>query len=680
MVFMKKKNAMFAITISMMMVLSLCIGTSAESKGHGLGYKPVDIDVNVVSNSKKSSPKLRLAPEELPAYYNPVDTQNPQSWFPTYVRNRNQASHATCWAFATANAADISYAKAENNSNVIPTSPGHFAYFFYNRVVDPLGLTKGDKNSASLSWCEEGGNNVWAFQAMANRMGLASEKIAPYNPSYGSCGYSYDKSLAYNLTYKCDKAILIETDSLSQYNTTEKRKTLIKNQILEHGAVATSIRWPICNGYTEDISKVYTRNDVRPTSDTNFGGHAITIIGWDDNYATTNFSKGWYNNNSQPTNKGAWICLNSWGSGYGDNNIFYVSYEDATMNIDNIATYEMSPAISNESVYQYDGSSQYNNPGYILNQGSQVANVFTSKCDEKITKVGFTEWNEGQTNYTIVIYKGLTSNNPISGIKVAEWNELTDHSGYYTFELETPVEINKGDKFSVVIQLNTNTTSFGFEAATSDVVVSPNQSFYKMDSSSTWEDFYNENGCFRIKAITERTGKFDQVISGTATQEYQVGVQGKSIGAKTDGNGILSYSVKSGDTVVGVNESTGALTLKKAGTAVVTVNARETDDYAAASKDFTIKVIGKPAKVSGLKVKVGKKQLTVSYKKATNAAKYQISVATSKKKTTVKRTTTKLKETIKKLKSKKYYYVKVRGANKFGTYGAWSIVKKVKVK
>ena len=53
------------------------------------------------------------------------------------------------------------------------------------------------------------------------------------------------------------------------------------------------------------------------------GLHAVTIVGWDDNYSRDNFNSG-----MRPTKDGAYIILNSWGTGYGNEGYYYVSYED----------------------------------------------------------------------------------------------------------------------------------------------------------------------------------------------------------------------------------------------------------------------------------------------------------------------------------------------------------------
>ena len=85
----------------------------------------------------------------------------------------------------------------------------------------------------------------------------------------------------------------------------------------------------------------------------------------------------------------------------------------------------------------------------------------------------------------------------------------------------------------------------------------------------------------------------------------------------------------------------------------------------------TPKVLGK---VSGLKVKAGKKKVTVSWAKVANAKSYQVKVG--KKTYTASGT----KKVVKKLKSKKKVTVKVRALAPGFTTGKWSAAKKVKVK
>ena len=92
------------------------------------------------------------------------------------------------------------------------------------------------------------------------------------------------------------------------------------------------------------------------------------------------------------------------------------------------------------------------------------------------------------------------------------------------------------------------------------------------------------------------TDKATQTITAeNVTATY--GDTGKSVTASTNGGGTLSYAVKSGGDVIEVDAASGALTIKKVGTAVVTVTASETNTggtdnkgYASATKDVTVTV------------------------------------------------------------------------------------------
>ena len=185
------------------------------------------------------------------------------------------------------------------------------------------------------------------------------------------------------------------------------------------------------------------------------------------------------------------------------------------------------------------------------------------------------------------------------------------------------------------------------------------------------------------------TGSFTIRKAGTAisaagsyTKTYGSGAF--SLGATAASGGKLSY--KSSDTKVAAVSSDGRVTLKGPGRATITITAAATASYNGATKRVTITV--KPKKTAGLKVKKGKKRMTVRWKRDSKATGYQITYAQNKKfkkgkkNITVRKNKT-TKKTIKKLKAGKTYYVKVRAyknAGKTKLYGSYSGVKKVKIR
>lgn len=96
----------------------------------------------------------------------------------------------------------------------------------------------------------------------------------------------------------------------------------------------------------------------------------------------------------------------------------------------------------------------------------------------------------------------------------------------------------------------------------------------------------------------------------------------------------------------------------------------------------TTNISKKPVKmVTGVSLKVKKKKINIRFKLVSNVSKYQIMYSTKKSFKNKKVVTVRSGNvTIKKLKRKKTYFIRVRAISKNGKAGAWSVVKKVRVK
>ena len=96
-------------------------------------------------------------------------------------------------------------------------------------------------------------------------------------------------------------------------NSSERTKQInaVKKHIKENGAVYSSIRSAVMSDeefYNKGNAAFYYNGE-------GLIDHAITIVGWDDTYSKNNF-------NTRPTNDGAWIVKNSWGTEWGKMDIF----------------------------------------------------------------------------------------------------------------------------------------------------------------------------------------------------------------------------------------------------------------------------------------------------------------------------------------------------------------------
>ena len=90
----------------------------------------------------------------------------------------------------------------------------------------------------------------------------------------------------------------------------------VKQAVMESGGISTyysnSANCFNYNTYSFYMSPEYTDS---------YMGHAIEIVGWDDNYPAENFKE-------TPSENGAWLVKNSWGQDWGNNGFFWISYED----------------------------------------------------------------------------------------------------------------------------------------------------------------------------------------------------------------------------------------------------------------------------------------------------------------------------------------------------------------
>ncbi len=139
---------------------------------------------------------------------------------------------------------------------------------------------------------------------------------------------------------------IIKSYELETFDVKDDTINNIKKQIINNGGVYLSInadkKW-----YNSSTNAIYcsenpnyehieleTREQVlKYVNETT--GHAVTIIGWDDNYSKDNFKSS-----CRPENNGAWLILNSWGTNWGNKGTAWVSYEDKWFN-DSIKTYFM---------------------------------------------------------------------------------------------------------------------------------------------------------------------------------------------------------------------------------------------------------------------------------------------------------------------------------------------------
>lgn len=220
----------------------------------------------------------------------------------------------------------------------------------------------------------------------------------------------------------------------------------------------------------------------------------------------------------------------------------------------------------------------------------------------------------------------------------------------------------------------------------------------KYDIDDTYVPYKFDTSAFKVENADVTSGSA-KVTVPTLPKAYDAEYAVEGLTNVSVENGTLKYNatgVKPGQYTLNVTDKSAKYAPFSASFTLTTNKSDKPSDATTATKPSTTTTATKPAvkpvkkvtvKKQTVKVKAGKKKLTVTWKKDKNVSGYQIKIATKKnfkgaKTYTVKSYKT-YKKVIKKLKAKKKYFVKVRAYKTVGkskVYGAYSAVRSCKVK
>ena len=561
--------------------------TGVKSVDEG-GVQGNDADM-ILSYHGEEEIKVSSLQELEPGADRGVHTSSYISPYITSIKNQNP--YGTCWAHAAMASAEADLWKKGLADSTIDLSEWQLAYFFYHTVEDPLGGTAGDSvtvvtDSSAEDYLDRGGNQQLATYRLATWQGVTQEADAPYSTVYNDRTKTLDDALAYGKdAYHLENA----------YWVSMKDRDIVKQLIMEYGACAASYYHD--SAYFNSSSQ-WNRSEplaeYKPTGTST--NHAITIVGWDDNYSKDNF--GTY----KPSSNGAWLCKNSWGSNWSKDGLFYISYEDSPNLNGNAYFYDYGTGDNYDYNYQYDGG-----VGLSTYSVANAANVYTANSAETLKAVGFyTE--DVQYTCTIKIYKNCTGN-PVSGTLVSTQTATEPYAGFHTVVLDTPVDLNAGDTYSVVVYQTTSSgtpkvpidVSFSWNWLTGVSSAKTGQSFIS-SSGSYWQDVSASGYNCRIKAYTDKRDtttpadvKVSRITLSASTGLTLTKGQTQKLTATVAPANATKKEVKwstSNKNVATVSPS-GLVTAKSAGTATITCTAQDGSGVKATCKvTVTVPVSG----------------------------------------------------------------------------------------
>ena len=250
---------------------------------------------------------------------------------------QNQDSHGYCWNFASTMAASTTIMKATGE------------YYDFSELWTGVSFYNCANSYKKMG---AGGSLSYQYDAM-KKSGLMLESDLPYQ--YANIVSNENVVDYYNFFEKYSNDDLAST--LVYDNTLSfKQENIddIKKHLYHHGSLYLAFSFR--TGFMEDGNAYYLDPNQKNTN----SSHAVSLIGWDDNYQKEFYLDG----STTPTVfKGAWMILNSYTEKSGIDGISYIFYDD--QNISSIMGYRYETD-TNKDLYFYDKiESGYSYPNHL---------------------------------------------------------------------------------------------------------------------------------------------------------------------------------------------------------------------------------------------------------------------------------------------------------------------------
>ena len=351
----------------------------------------------------KQTPKLvsSLLGKNRVALENNVSATSTQSRYSLVddldMRVEHQGLTSECWAFSLIKVMETNIAISTQSRELKNFSERHMDYATSKTFLDGINPEGFNREIG------KGGIPICGLAYLTNGQGAVLEANMPFENNENKINLSeIDKPVdtivtdyvilpRINKRYERDSSG--NTISVKYYNSAGNEYTqeeltsarqMIKEHIVKYGAIATMTGGNLTEFYNNSDAFKATAYNCNLT--TKVRDHAITIVGWDDNYSKDNFAEG-----AKPSTDGAYIVLNTYGTESFDNGYLYVSYEDVFVE-DELYGICGTSNIDYDKLYQHDFYGGIYQIGSAQTNSGYYGTVFRKESneDEYLNSVGIT--------------------------------------------------------------------------------------------------------------------------------------------------------------------------------------------------------------------------------------------------------------------------------------------------
>lgn len=543
---MKKSKICIILILGLLIVFQFSISVNSEGLENeiNLGYEE-DTEERIETDFQYESVGLS-------SKYDPRETG-------IYTEINNQVGTSICWMYGTIATAEQNVMKNFGRKFNISELHGAVA------LSDSIKKTRMtyDDTGYYTSGPIRAGTKAMALQYVTNWNSPIFDDDT-YNWFANVKENDYPKEIFTNNQFAQHHNMINITQNEEQFSESEslirvtgakyitKNKDSIKYAVYNFGAVQIDL-------YIDSNGKEnHANGDQAYYSTSAMANHAVTIVGWDDNYSVENFKAG-----NRPQNDGAWLVKNSYGTNFQNTGYIWVSYE--TVSLNNPMTITGVKRGSDQDV-EYMLSYDYLpiKSGKHTSSTVYLTNVYdlSSWLDDynEINQIMFYYKVSGECTYNIrVIPFDNSLPQQINQYSVLATGQLSGE-GYITKQLTTPYSLNEEyDNVAIVLEMvpasNSTKIYLPTESHTKgNYSINPNESFYYIDSggnsSLIWVDNANDS------SFTNDTGGnycIRPVLHNSLSNNHYVNI---SPSQTTNSGTDICISIDSDSTLFSIRDST----------------------------------------------------------------------------------------------------------------------------